>query len=52
MIKIFGVPLVSKAHSDVLGISFGILVSIASILIILISTGNIKITCKSEKDIR
>ena len=36
MIKIFGLRLISEAHSDIVGILFGILVSI---LIILISTG-------------
>ena len=41
--KIFGLNLISKAHSDIVGILFGILVSIAAILIILMAFGIIKI---------
>ena len=37
---------ISEAHSDVIGISFGLLVSIASILIILIVLGYISIPCR------
>ena len=37
---------ISKAHSDVVGISFGLLVSIAAILIILIVLGYISVPCR------
>ena len=37
---------ISDAHSDIIGILFGILVSIASILIILQCCGIIQLKCK------
>ena len=45
-------PLISKAHSDKVGICFGLLVSVASVLIILMAAGVIKISCTpcDEKD--
>ena len=39
------ITFISKAHSDVVGILFGLLVSVSAILIILITFGIIKIKC-------
>ena len=43
-------PLISEAHRDKVGICFGLLVSIASVVIILTAAGVIKIACRPRDE--
>ena len=49
-IRIAGLPLISEAHSDWVGLCFGLLVSVAAILVILMAAGVVRLPCTTGDD--
>ena len=41
---------ISEAHRDVVGLAFGVLVSVAAVLIILMAAGVVRIPCARDED--
>ena len=50
MVGIKTIPWISDAHRDVVGIAFGLLVSVAAILVILMAAGVVRVPCTRRCD--